>query len=321
MKQVVQSIGLIMGLAVGSAAYAADYPDRTVTIIVPFGAGSGADYVVRLVAEAVTEKAGQPFVVDNRPGASGTRGAAQAYRADPDGYTLVLSSAAMSITDSAYPDLPYESRNFENITVLTQVPLVLAAHVGLGIEDLDSFLTHTADNPGSVSFGSLGVATSHHVTAESFMMATGLEMIHVPYGGAGEAHSDLVGGHIDVMFDNVASMAPRVESGDVVPLAVTSAERHRLLPDVPTFQESGVADFAVVTWMGVAAPPGTPPEILDILNDYFVAALEQSEVQEALNDRGLDVVANSRPEAAEFLTSEIHRWAELIDHAGIDLSD
>ena len=320
MRKVLCMVAVAIPSLVLMVARADTYPSRPVRIIVPFGVGSAGDIVARLVAMQLSADLGRPFVVDNRTGASGTIGAELAYRAPADGHTLVLSSAAMAITASAYPGLNYDSTRFRSITVMTHSALALAANVSLPVASVAQFVEYAKANPGRISFGSLGIATSHHVTAEKLKLDTGVQMVHIPYKGSGAAHTDLIGGHIQVMFDNVVALLPHFRSGTIRPLAVSSRARHPLLPGVPTLAESGVKDFEAVVWTGLAAPPGTPSETIGRLNAAAVQVLAKAEIRARLIDGGFAVIGNSAQEADEFLRSEIERWGAVIRSAKITLT-
>jgi len=298
-------------------ASAQTYPTKPVRVIVPFATGSASDLLGRLVADRLTQALGQPFLVENRPGAGGTIGTEAVSKAPPDGYTLLVTTAATPITASAFRGLKYDTAALTSVTVLTHSPLGFAANPQFPPKTVRQFIDYAKANPGKVNFGSLGVATSHHVTGEKLKIDAGIDMVHVPYKGSGAAHADLMGGQIQVMFDNIVSLLPHFKSGKLHPLAVSSAKRHPLLPEVPSLSEAGVKDFEAVAWFGYAAPPGTPKDIVFKLNAEIVKALSIPEIRQRLIDGGSEVIANSPEAADKFLQSEIARWGAVVKTANI----
>jgi len=300
-----------------SQAQAQNYPNRVVKVVVPFGTGATSDIVARLISDRLTVAMGQPFTVENRVGAGGTTGTEFVAKAPPDGYTLVLSTAATPITASAFRNLNYDTSKFASVIVLTHSPLGFAANPGFAPKTVREFIDYAKANPGKVNFGSLGVGTSHHLTGEKFKIDAGIDMVHVPYKGSGAAHADLMGGQIQVMFDNIVALMPHFKSGKLRPLAVSSAKRHVLLPDVPSISEAGVKDFEAVAWFGFLAPNGTPKDIVAKLNAEIVKVLAIPEIRQRLVDGGSEVIGNS-PEAADrFLQSEIARWGAVVKAANV----
>jgi len=203
--------------------------------------------------------------------------------------------------------------------VLTHSPLGFAAHPQFAPKTVRQFIDYAKANPGKVNFGSLGIATSHHVTGEKLKLDAGIDMVHVPYKGSGAAHADLMGGQIQVMFDNIVSLLPHFKSGKLTALAVSSAKRHPLLPDVPSLSEAGVKDFEAVAWFGYVAPPGTPKDIVAKLNAEIVKALAIPEIRQRLVEGGSEVIGNSPEAADKFLQSEIARWGAVVKAANIRL--
>jgi len=317
MKRMFRStVALVLALGVTSAV-AQNYPSKPVKVIVPFGTGSASDVLGRTIADRLTVALGQPFIVENRPGAGGTIGSDIVAKSAPDGYTLLVTTAATPISATAFRNLKYDTAAFASITVFTHSPLGFAANPSFAPKTVPEFIAYAKANPGKVNFGSLGVATSHHTTGEKLKLDAGIDMVHVPYKGSGAAHADLMGGQIQVMFDNLVSLVPHFKSGKLHPLAVTSLKRHRLLPDVPSLSEAGVKNFETVAWFGYVAPPGTPREIVSKLNAEIVKILANPELRQRLTDGGSDVIGNSPEDADRFLKSEIARWGAVIKAANI----
>ena len=317
MKRCLARACVLMLVAVAVQATAQNYPNRLVKVVVPFGTGATSDIVARMISDRLTVALGQPFIVENKPGAGGTIGTEFVAKAPPDGYTLVLSTAATPITASAYRNLKYDTAAFTSVIVLTHSPLGLAANPNFPPKTVREFIDYAKANPGKVNFGSLGVGTSHHLTGEKLKLDAGIDMVHVPYKGSGAAHADLMGGQIQVMFDNIVALMPHFKSGKLRPLAVSSARRHPLLPDVPSISEAGVKDFEAVAWFGFLAPPGTPRDIVAKLNAEIVKVLALPEIRQRLIDGGSEVIGNSPEAADKFLQSEIARWGAVVKAANI----
>jgi len=307
---------LLLALA-ATAALAQPYPSRVVKVVVPFGTGATSDIVARMISDRLTVAMGQPFIVENKPGAGGTIGTEFVAKSPPDGYTLVLSTAATPITASAYHNLKYDTSAFTSVVVFTHSPLGFAANPNFPPKTVREFIDYAKANPGKVNFGSLGVGTSHHLTGEKLKIDAGIDMVHVPYKGSGAAHADLMGGQIQVMFDNIVALMPHFKSGKLRALAVSSAKRHPLLPDVPSLSEAGVKDFESIAWFGFLAPPGTPKEIVAKLNAEIVKVLAIPEIRQRLVDGGSEVIGNSPEAADKFLHSEIARWGAVVKAANI----
>ncbi len=312
------SLAMLAG-ATGSTAWAQAYPNRAVKIIVPFATGSTSDILGRTIGDRLTQAMGQPFVVDNRPGAGGTIGSEFVAKSPPDGYTLLLSTAATPITASAYPSLKYDTGQFASVTVLTHSPLGFAANLNFPPKTVREFIDYARANPTKVNFGSLGNGTSHHLTGEKLKLDAGISMQHVPYKGSAAAHTDLMGGQIQVMFDNLVALMPHFKGGKLRALAVSSMKRHPLLPDVPSLSEAGVRDFEAVAWFGVLAPPGTPRDVVARLNAEIVKILALPEIRQRLIEGGSEVIGNSPEAADKFLQNEIARWGTVVKAANIRL--
>jgi tripartite-type tricarboxylate transporter receptor subunit TctC len=298
--------------------HAQNYPTRPVRMIVAFASGTASDIIGRMLADKLTQAMGQPFIVENRTGAGGTIAAELVAKSAPDGYTLLVSTAALPVSAAVYPNLRYDtSKAFNSVTVISLSPLALAANLNFPPKSVSELITYAKANPGKVSFGSAGVGTSHHLTGEKLKVDANIDIVHVPYKGSGPAHADLMGGQIQLMFDNIVALIPHFKSGKMRPLAVSSAKRHALLPDVPSLAEAGVRDFDAVAWFGIVAAAGTPRETLGRLNTEFVKALTLPDVRQRLLDSGSEIVGNS-PEAADrHLRDDIARWGAVVKAANV----
>ena len=308
---------LVITFMYSHSSFADVYPSRPVKMIVPFAPGSASDTVARSVADKLTLAMGQPFLVENRAGAGSTIANDYVAKAAPDGYTLLISTAALPIGASAYPNLRYDTAAFTSITVFTNSALALAVNPDFPAKNAREFIEYAKANPGKINFGSLGMGTSHHVTAEKLKLDAGINMVHVPYKGSGPAHLDLMGGQIQAMFDNLVALMPHFKSGKLSPIAVTTSKRHPQLPDVPTLSEAGVKGFEAVAWFGIVAPPGTPKDIVNKLNVEIVKILNTPEVRQRLIDGGSEVIGNSPDDADRFLKSEIKKWGVVVRTAKI----
>jgi len=308
---------LVITFMYSHSSFADVYPSRPVKMIVPFAPGSASDTVARSVADKLTLAMGQPFLVENRAGAGSTIANDYVAKAAPDGYTLLISTAALPIGASAYPNLRYDTAAFTSITVFTNSALALAVNPDFPAKNAREFIEYAKANPGKINFGSLGMGTSHHVTAEKLKLDAGINMVHVPYKGSGPAHLDLMGGQIQAMFDNLVALMPHFKSGKLIPIAVTTSKRHPQLPDVPTLSEAGVKGFEAVAWFGIVAPPGTPKDIVNKLNVEIVKILNTPEVRQRLIDGGSEVIGNSPDDADRFLKSEIKKWGVVVRTAKI----
>jgi tripartite-type tricarboxylate transporter receptor subunit TctC len=311
-------LGLVVLAALALNVAAQPYPAKPVRVIVAFAPGTTSDIIGRMFAEKLSQSMGQPFVVENRTGAGGTIGAEAVAKSPPDGYTLLVSTAALPVSAHVYPNLKYDTaKDFAAVTLISTSPLLLAANNSFGPRTIAELVQYAKANPGKVAFGSAGVGTSHHLTGEKLKLDTGIDLVHVPYKGSGPAHVDLMGGQIPLMFDNIVALMPHVKAGKVRAIAVSSAKRNAMLPDVPTIAESGVPGFETVAWFGLAAPAGTPREIVNRLNAEVVKAMKLPDVEKRLLDSGSDLVGASPEAADKFLRDEVAKWAVVVKAAGV----
>ncbi|WP_428249154.1 Bug family tripartite tricarboxylate transporter substrate binding protein [Ferrovibrio sp.] len=304
----------------GSPALAAGYPDRTVTVIVPFPPGGASDQTARHLTAKMTELLGQQHIIDNRGGANGSLGAGLLKQAKPDGYTLLVGSIGVfAINPALFKDLRYDPlADFDLLTIAVRTPNVLVASANFPANNVAELIAHMKKNPDKVSFASSGTGSSDHLTAALFMQKTGTVGVHVPYKGGGPAISDLIGGHADVSFQNLGAIAQHVKAGKLKALAVTADKRNAALPDsVPTMAEAGVKDVEVYSWQAAAAPKGLPADVRKTLADTMTKALNSPDVKQKFNDVGFDVVANSPAQFETFLKAEIARWKTVIDTGNI----
>ncbi len=307
-------------LAATGVAHAADYPARPVTVIVPFPAGGSTDNIGRIISNKLSLQLGQPFPVENRPGATGAIGAAQVKRAAPDGYTMLVSSLAVFVVNPyLQKTLQYDpTKDFDLITVAVQAPNVLvagpAAPKSASVQEVVDYMKQS---PDEASFATSGNGSSDHLTAELFWQETGTKGINVPYKGGAPAISDLLGGQVQYSFQNINVVIPHIKAGKLKALAVTGAQRSPLLPEVPTMKEAGVNNVVVNSWQAVAAPKGLPADVRAKLHDGVVAAINAPDVKPTLLSQGFEIVGNTPEEFEKFQTEELARWKKVIETANI----
>ena len=303
-----------------ATAYAGDYPDRAVKIIVPFPAGGTADAVPRIVADWLSRKWGQPVVIENRTGAAGNIGSEQVYRAAPDGYTLLSSPPPpLVINQNLYPKLGFDPAKFEPIIVMAQVPNALIVNPNnVKASSLAEFIEYLRSNPDKATDATQGNGTTSHLTSELFQLMAKVKLRHIPYRGSAPALQGLLAGDVDVMFDNLGVSLPLVQAGQLKLLAVASPGRLPALPDVPTIAET-LPGFEAVAWYGIVAPPGTPKNIAEKINADVNEVLRQPEVQEQLRKLSAEVFGGSIDKTSSYMREEVERWAAVIKAARIEL--
>jgi tripartite-type tricarboxylate transporter receptor subunit TctC len=312
--------GPILLAAHGAAA--AEFPSQTVKIIVPNPAGGTADALPRILGDALSKVWKQPVVIENRAGAAGNVGAESFSRAAPDGYTLLASPpTTLAINQSLYAKLGYDPTKFQAITILGSSPNVLIVHPKLGVSTVKELIERAKAEPGAIAYGSQGIGATSHLTTALFETMAGVKFNHVPYRGTAPAMNDLLGGHILFMFDNLSSSLPQHQSGKLKILAVCTPERSPHLPDVPTMAEAGLPGFVSVAWFGLAAPPGTPDEIVAKLNADVVAALKTDEVRAKFQAQGAEPMGTSVEATRAFLERERTQWGGVIAKANLKAKD
>ena len=297
------------------------YPSRPIRFIVPYAPGGSADTVTRLVGRQLTSLLGEPVVVDNRPGANGHIGMQIAANATPDGYTLVLGYITnITIDQSLYRKLPYDPvRDFTPITQLDSTPNLLVVYPGVPAKTMQQFIAYAKANPEKVNFGSSGIGSIGDLTGELLNRLAGIHMLHVPYNGSGRAVIDLLSGQIQMMFSGFSSTLPHVKAGQLRALAITSAQRSPVLPDLPTLSESGFPGVVATAWHGMFAPAGTPPAVVNKLYMATTRALATPVVKERLSHLGFQIGGSSPQEFAAFIQSEIKKWALAVKTAGVKI--
>jgi tripartite-type tricarboxylate transporter receptor subunit TctC len=310
-------VALALTLAAGAAA-AQTYPTKAVRLVVPFLAGGSTDIVGRTVAQKLSEMWGQQAFVDNRPGGGTTIGTEMVAKAAPDGYTLLVTPAPFTINPSLLTKLPYDALNdFAPITLINTTPLVMVVNPGVPAKNVKELIALAKAKPGKLNFGSSGTGGSNHLAGELFDAMAGVKMVHIPYKGNAGALTDIVGGHLDVVYNGITSAVALIRGGKLRALAVTSLQRSAALPDVPTLDESGLKGFEAVAWNGLTAPAKTPREIIMKIDAEVIKIVNSPELKERLKADGSDPVGSSPEQYAAFLRNEIAKWAKVIKFANV----
>jgi tripartite-type tricarboxylate transporter receptor subunit TctC len=316
--------GLVIGLATLSlvaGAQAQTFPSRTVTIVSPYQAGGTSDIIARILAQKLSERLGQNVVIENRPGANGTIGVNQVVRADPDGHTLLaVASSALTLNPIFYKSLSYDvARDLAPITRTGQVSNVLVVNPSVPAKDLKELVEVAKQKPGELIYASQGVGSNGHLIAEQFAQRAGIDYRHVPYKGSAPAVQDLLGGRVQLMFDNLPSALPQIQSGNLRALAVTTAERSSLLPDVPTIAEMGYPGFDAPAWFAILTAKTVPAPIRAELEKAIVESLGAPDVRAKLNAAGVEVAADGAASLNDRIARETAVWRDVVSKAGIEL--
>ncbi len=289
------------------------FPERPLRFLIPFPPGGGADNLARIVSQAAGEKLGQQIVIDNRAGAGGNIAAEVAAKAAPDGYTLLQANVAHAISTALYSKLGYDLlTGFAPVTQLASIPFVLAVQPSLGVVSVKELIALAKARPGAINYASSGNGGPSHLAMEMFKSLAGVNIRHVPYKGGVAAATDLIAGHVQAGFFTVSAALPLIAGGRVKVIAIASAQRSSLVPDIPTVAESGLPGHEATTWFGVMAPIGTPAPIVAKLHAVFVQALKLPDVQERLVNQGFDVAGSTPAQFSAFVRSELKRWSTVV---------
>jgi tripartite-type tricarboxylate transporter receptor subunit TctC len=296
------------------------YPNQAIRMVVPYPPGGPTDITARVVAAEMSKTIGQSVVIDNRPGASGMIGSEMVTKAAPDGYTLLANASIHVINPSVYPDMRFDAiKDFTPITQLAQVPLVLVVPANSPIKSVKDLVEYAKANPGKVNFGSAGSASAQHLAGESFKIAAGIQMQHIPYKGSAPALTDLAGGQLQLMFDSMPSATPMINSGKLRAIAVTTTVRAKARPDLPTIAESGFPGFDISTWYAYWAPKGTPADIIEKLAASAAQALKNPEVIAKYEAMGAEPVGSTPAQFAAYVESEAKKWNDIVKKSGAKL--
>ena len=316
-RWLLRALGTLLA-CLASAAWAQAYPNHPIRLVVPFPAGGTTDILARDAAPKLTEALGQSVVVDNRPGAGGNIGADLVAKSAPDGYTLLMGTVGThAINPSLYAKMPYDHvKDFAPVVLVAGVPNVLVVNPSLPVNSVADLIKLAKSKPGAINFASSGNGTSIHLSGELFKTMAGVDMTHVPYKGSAPALTDLMGGQVQVMFDNLPSSLQQIKAGKLRAIAVTSAKRSPALPDVPTIAESGLPGFEASSWFGVLAPAGTPPAIVARLNAEINKWLQSPEGKEQLLGQGAQAAGGTPEQFAAHIRAETDKWAKVVKASG-----
>jgi tripartite-type tricarboxylate transporter receptor subunit TctC len=307
-------------LSLGSfgSALAQDYPARQVRMIVPFGAGGPADVYARIIAQHLSEQLKQTFIVENRPGAGSIIGTDAVAKSPPDGYTLLVMSNTHTTNESLVASKPFQlMRDFVPVAPLNYSDLIMVVHPSVPAKDLKEFIALAKKDPGKLNYASSGVGTPYHMAGELFKSMSETDIVHVPHKASGEARNAVIGGHVQMMFDAITTMAPNVTAGQVRALGTTGTKRSELTPDVPTVAEAGVPAYEATIWLGVMAPAGTPQPIVDKLNAEIAKVINRADVKENWAKQGAVPLMMSPAEFDKYLRADIEKWAKVVQKSGI----
>jgi tripartite-type tricarboxylate transporter receptor subunit TctC len=310
-KRIVTQCFLLLGLLASHFAIAQSaetFPSKTIKVIVPFPPGGGADTLIRLLTPSLTESWKQSLIVENRPGASGSIGAEVVAQASPDGYVLLMGTTA-AVTDK-------NIAKFAPVALVSASPYVVTVNPALNISSIRSLIAYAKTNPGKLRYGSSGPGSASHLSAEFASMA-GINLMHIPYKGTGQALTDLLAGHIDIMFAPAQTVMPQVEAGKLLALAETGSKRSESLPNIPTVAESGLPGYSAVGWFGLFAPAGTPKPIVQKINQGVMAVMAQTKIRKAMMERGSDPASGSADDFSAFLKVDQAKWTKLIKENNI----
>ena len=307
-------------VAVG-AAQAQAYPNKPVRVIVPYPAGGTTDIIARVAAQQLSERLKQPFVVENKAGANGAIGSVEVARAPADGYTLLMGTASThGINSAVYKSLPYDAvKDFAPVTIVASTPNIVAVHPSVPAKNLQELLALAKAQPGKLNYGSTSLGGSPHMSAELLKMMAGVDMVHVPYKGAAPMLTDLMGGQVQVGFDNLPSTINFVRSGKVRAIAVTTPQRWPGAPEIPTVAEGGLPGYEVSGWFGLLAPAGTPPAVLATIQQALAEAVKQPDVNKQMLDLGAQPVANTPDAFAKLVQADVAKWREVVKTTGVKL--
>lgn len=319
MRPVSVLCSMLVLVGASSGAFAQAYPSKVVRMVIPFAAGGGADGVARIIAAPLGEALGQNVVLDNRAGAGGTIGAGIVANADPDGHTILLAATGPNaVAPSIYRNLPYHPLNsFAAISRISVQPSIIVVNAGLGVKTVSDLIALAKAKPGALMFGSPGVGTTSHLGGEMFKSLAGVDLLHVPYKTGPLALTDLIGGRLSVIFDNIGPLLPHVQSGKIRAIAVAGSKRTSLLPTLPTAAESGLPGYEYTIWFGLSAPAKTPKNVIQLLNGKVAEMLRHPTVRQGFTSLNAEASGSTPEEFHAFIAADIERWAKTVKAAGV----
>ena len=314
-------VAVVLALIAGAAVAAESYPAKTVRIVVPFAAGGSTDLLARSIAQRLNEAWKQPVIVDNRAGGGGIVGSDHVAKSAPDGYTILMGTpTTLAVAASLYARLPYDpQRDFAPITEIAFIPQLLSVHPTIPTRSVKELVALARSRPGDLNYGTAGSGSASHMAMELFLSVAKIKMTHVPYKGTGPALTDLLGGHLSLMFDVIMTTLPHMQAGKLRTIGISSLERHPVTPNVPTIAESGYPGYEALVWFGFVAPAKTPPEIVRRVQEEVGRSLKTPAMRDLLGSQGLVIVANTPAEFGKRVAFEIVKWRKVIQDAGIKL--
>ena len=320
-NRILKTSALLLALPlITPTALANEWPERTVTMVVPFPAGGPTDLIARVFAQHIGDRLGQTVIVENRGGANGTVGMAAAASADADGYTILYNTSSIALAPNLYHNLRFDPiADFTGVSSTAVIPLVILTHPSVEGKTVADFAEYAQKNPGSLSYSSAGAGNVTHLGAHLFNSALDIDSAHIPYRGSAPALTDLVGGQVDYMANTLNDSLQFIRSGRVNALAVTSKERSTLVPDVPTLAEDAIPDFEIGAWQGIAVPTGTPQAVIARLNETILDALKDENVLKQLENQGAQPLGSSPEDYNQYIKNEVQRFGEIIKEAGVKL--
>jgi tripartite-type tricarboxylate transporter receptor subunit TctC len=319
-KRIMTVVATAALLGTGTTAMAQAWPTKNITIVVPFATGGTTDAIARSLGQELSKSLGKPVIVENKPGAGATIGADYVARATPDGHTLLLGAVHHTIASSVYKKLPYDfQRDFAPVTTVALVPNVLVVNANVPAKDVAELIALAKKTPGKLTFGSNGNGTGQHLIGAQFSIATGVDIMHVPYKGSGPLTIDLLGGQIDMSFDTVTPVLSHIRAGKLRALAVTTIKRSAALPDVPTLDEAGLKGFDQGTWFGILAPAAVPKDVVARLNAEIVNIVNAPDFRKRMDELGAIPIGNSAAQMASQIKTDTERFAKLVKDAKVSL--
>jgi tripartite-type tricarboxylate transporter receptor subunit TctC len=307
-----------VALAWPAASSAQDFPSKPIKIIVPFGAGGPADVFSRQVGQYLSEALKQPVVVEDKPGAGSIIGTAEVQKSPPDGYTLLAMSNTHTVNETLVPNRPFQlMRDFVPVAGMNYSDLIMVIHPSVAAKDLKEFIALAKAKPGELNYASSGTGTPYHMAGELFKALSGTNIVHVPHKASGEARNSVIGGHVQMMFDAITTMASNVKAGQVRALGTSASKRSTVMPEVPTIAEAGLPGYESTIWLGIMAPAGTPKAVVDKLNAEINKAISRADVKAAWDKQGAVPLVMSPAEFDAYLRKDIEKWAKVVKDAGI----
>ncbi|HZQ63519.1 MAG TPA: tripartite tricarboxylate transporter substrate binding protein [Casimicrobiaceae bacterium] len=317
MRQLIRCIGMLVAATLASGALAQDYPNRPVKIIVPFAAGGPADIYARFIGQKLQDAMGQPFVIDDRPGAGSIIGTEAVAKSPPDGYTLLMMSNTHTVNESLVPNKPFAlMRDFVPVAPINDADLVLVVHPSVPANNLKELIALAKSKPGQLNYASSGTGTPYHMAGELFKAMAGVNILHVPYKGSSQARTDVLGGQVMMMFDAVPTMAEHIKNGRVKAFGTSGKARSAVLPNVPTIAEAGVPGYEATIWLGIMAPKGTPAAIVNKLNAEINKILSRPETREEWAKQGVTPIVMKPDEFNRYLNDDIVKWERIVKISG-----